>query len=346
MQNSRPRFGVGLVGDQPADRLASLAREIEDLGFDDIWIADERFFRDPYASIAWVASVTRRVSIGTLVTDPYTRHPALTATAIATVDEMSHGRAMLGIGAGSSGLAELGIQRVKPAVALREAIQVIRRLLRGERVEFDGQVVKFGGGKMDFPARPDLPIVVAARGPRILEVGGELADRVVIGTFASEPGIRYGQERIRRGAARAGWDPSTIGTTTWLYVSISEDRAVARNRVKRGIAVAVWGSRPILDEVGISLPPALWEFMAKTIYSLSPEVIDRAADLIPDDFVDHMAVAGTAEDVARRIREILALGVDSVAIWPFPEEEGRIETVFRPFATEVMPRVLDALAAV
>lgn len=340
-----PRFGIGLVGEHDAGRLRELARLVEGLGYDDLWIADERFYRDVYGSMAWAAAATERLQLGTCVTDPYSRHPALTAMALATVDEMSNGRAILGIGAGASGFAALGIERTRPAVALREAIQVIRALWRGERVDFQGEVMQFRGGKLDFPARPDIPIVVAGRGPRILEVGGEVADGVIIGTFASEAGIRYAQERIRRGAARAGRDVGQIDTTSWIYVSISDDRAAARELVKRGIAVAIWGSKPILDEIGIQLPPALRAFMERSNYSLSPEVIEEARRLVPDDLVDHMAVAGTAEEVAERIVSILSLGVRHVAVWPFPPHQHDVEVVIEPFAKEVIPRVRAALAA-
>jgi 5,10-methylenetetrahydromethanopterin reductase len=341
-----PRFGIGLVGEHHARRLGDLARRVEDLGFDDLWLADERFYRDVYASMAWAASTTQRVRIGTCVTDPYSRHPALTAAAIATVDEMAGGRAILGMGAGASGFSSLGIDRTRPAVALREAIQVIRALWRGERVDFRGEVVRLQGGKLDFPARQDIPIVVAGRGPRILEVGGEVADGVIIGTFASERGIRYAQERIRRGADRAGRDAANVETTSWLYVSISQDRGAARELVKRGIAVAVWGSKPILDELGIEVPSELRELMERSHYSLAPEVIEQARRLIPDDLVDHMAIAGTAEDVARRIVDILSLGVGNIAVWPFPPRGTDVETMIEPFAREVIPRVRAALTAV
>ena len=108
------------------------ARLAEACGFDAVWIADERFYREAYSVLAQVASATDRIRLGPCVTDPFARHPALTAMAIATLDEISAGRAVLGLGAGVSGFAELGIRPLRPPRAIREAIGLIRALLRGE----------------------------------------------------------------------------------------------------------------------------------------------------------------------------------------------------------------------
>ena len=125
--------GLLLLPTYPADRLVGLARDAERLGYDYLWLADERFFREVYASLTLCALRTERIKLGPCVTDPYSRHPAMTAMAIATVDEISRGRAVLGIGAGVSGFREMGVTRTRPGVAIREAVELIRPLLAGER---------------------------------------------------------------------------------------------------------------------------------------------------------------------------------------------------------------------
>src|SRR5207253_7386221 len=107
----------------PPDRLVGLARQAERLGYEYLGLADERFFREVYASLTLCALRTERLQLGPCVTDPYSRHPALTAMAIATLDEISGQRAVLGIGAGVSGFRELGITREKPGLALRETVE-------------------------------------------------------------------------------------------------------------------------------------------------------------------------------------------------------------------------------
>src|SRR5215831_9931331 len=155
------RTGLLLLPTYDSGRLADLAALAEDTGYDDLWLADERFFREVYASLTLCALRTRRIRLGPCVTDPYSRHPALTALAIATLDEISNRRAVLGIGAGVSGFRELGVDASRSAVAIREAIELIRRLLSGETVTRRGRAITLDDGRLDFCApRIDVPIYV------------------------------------------------------------------------------------------------------------------------------------------------------------------------------------------
>jgi 5,10-methylenetetrahydromethanopterin reductase len=126
-------------------------------GFDAVWLADERFYREVYGALARIAVATSRVRLGPCVTDPFARHPALTAMAIATLDEIAEGRALLGLGAGVSGFAELGIQPKKPPRAIRESIALIQALLRGEHVDVQGEVISFRGNHLGFAAPGQHP---------------------------------------------------------------------------------------------------------------------------------------------------------------------------------------------
>src|SRR3979490_955246 len=139
-----------MLGNVPIAQMVEHARLAEANGYDTLWVAEERFYGEVYSTLAVLAQHTRRVHLGTCVTDPFARHPALTAMAIATLDEISDQRATLGIGAGISGFVELGIVRKKPAVAMREAIHVIRALLKGEAVDFHGDVIGFHTGRPPF----------------------------------------------------------------------------------------------------------------------------------------------------------------------------------------------------
>ena len=196
------RFGAGLLGHYsrayPVSRVAELGALCERLGFDSYWIADQRWMRDVWVSLSATALRTSRIQLGTRVTDPYVRHPALTAVAVASLDELSGGRAILGLGAGGSGFREMGIERTKPVTALREAIELIRRLLAGEEVDYAGELVRFRRGALEFATRRDIPVVVVARGPRILELGGRVADGVMIASMASAAAVSWG-DRARPG---------------------------------------------------------------------------------------------------------------------------------------------------
>src|SRR5262249_29594655 len=121
------RTGLLILPSRPVRELAALAARAEELGYDDVWLADERFFREVYAGRPAAARAPARVRLGPCATDPSSRHPALTAVALATLDELSDGRAVLGIGAGISGFRELGVDASRSAVGIREAVELIRR---------------------------------------------------------------------------------------------------------------------------------------------------------------------------------------------------------------------------
>src|SRR5215813_6202130 len=125
-----------MLGQAPVAQMVGQAKLAEASGYDMLWVADERFYREVYSILAVLAQNTQRVRLGTCVTDPFARHPALTAMAIATLDEISNQRAILGLGAGISGFGELGLVHKKPPRAIRESIELIRRLLKGEKVDF------------------------------------------------------------------------------------------------------------------------------------------------------------------------------------------------------------------
>ncbi|PYO39782.1 MAG: hypothetical protein DMD33_19525, partial [Gemmatimonadetes bacterium] len=179
------RFGVGVWQGFSSPRLIELARLIEDEGFDQLWYSNHKLYRDLWVGMAIAAMATRRVALGTFVAEPYTQHPAQIAAAIASIDELSGGRATLGLGAGGANFKELGTQRTRPAQALRECVEIARGLLRGERIVYRGEVFTADDIWLHLPARHDLPIVVASRGDRVLRAAGEVADGVMIATYAT-----------------------------------------------------------------------------------------------------------------------------------------------------------------
>ena len=151
-----------------------------------------------------IAAHTSRVRVGTSVTDPYVRHPALTAVAMGTLDEISGGRAVLGIGAGISGFAELQIERRRPARAMREAIAVIRALLNGETVDFHGDVITLNQGRLSFRAGRVVPVYVASNGVVGQRMAAEVANDIIVNACASVAEVRAVRAAIEETARRGG----------------------------------------------------------------------------------------------------------------------------------------------
>jgi len=303
--------GVGLLGDRPVTELVRAAREAEAAGCEGVWVPDERFFRDPYATLAGIASGTRRVHVGPCVTDPFVRHPALTAMAIGTINEISGGRAVLGMGTGISGFSALGITPQRTLRRMREAIGLIRALLRDGQAEASGELLRFRG-RLDFPAQP-VPVFIAGRGPRVLELAGEIGDGVIIGSLASPDGLAYAAGRLEAGSRRAGRNAADLRKMIWLHTYVHDDGQAARASARRIIISVLQSSREIIGAIGIEIPPDLARVIDGAPYGYHWNAPDDALALVPEALVDAFTAAGTPEDVAEVVNRLHASGVHHVA---------------------------------
>jgi 5,10-methylenetetrahydromethanopterin reductase len=305
-------------------------------------VLDERFHRDVWVQLGQLAAVTDRLRLATCVTDPFIRHPALTASAIATLDESSGGRAILGLGAGASGFAALGIDRTQPALALREAIELMRLLWAADGpMDYEGRTTAFRGDRLLYPVPRSIPVHVAGRGPKILELAGEVADGVLVATFVDGPLLDHSLARVAAGESRRSSALGPLRRLAWVYVAVDEDGAAARRAVTRGVVVALFGSRQVLGDIGIELPDDLLAAVASMHYSFTPETLDRIAPLIPDELRDACSIAGTAEEVAARLRGLGDRGFDEIAIWPFPSEGGTMDDLVETLVERVIPLARD-----
>ena len=332
--------GVLLMGDLSAKDLASLARRLEDWGYDYIWLADERFFREVYSSLTLCALNTKNIQLGVCVTDPYSRHPALTAMAISTLDEISEGRAVLGIGAGVSGFGELGINRARPALAMREMVGLIRKLMTGERVDFQGRTVQFNHGALNFtPIRADLPIYVASNGPRGLQVAGELADGAIISGCAEEASVDYAKELVSTGTGKAGRDVAEVDLVARLNCCVSTDGQAARNAIRTATVRSLPGHLNFGTAAGMEVAPDLAASLRQMGYTHDDSTLADMAQRVPDHIIDAMSLSGTPEEVAQRVVRIVRRGINQILVRPSPSPEGGIDGTLEAFATKVMPVV-------
>src|SRR5579885_991496 len=206
------RFGI-IALPRSVQEAVEDARLAEMAGFHWLGMADSQsVYRELYTTAALCAVATSRIRIGPTVTNPVTRHPAVTASAIATLDEISGGRAFCGIGTGDSAVLNLGERPVSLA-RLRAYVETVRSLLRREDTAYDGKRVHLG-----WPERP-APVYVVAEGPRTLELAGEIADGVIIGVGLQPALLREALAHIAAGAARAGRD--LVGMDLWAFARIA-----------------------------------------------------------------------------------------------------------------------------
>ena len=340
------RTGLLLLPSRPAGELADLAARAEALGYDDFWLADERFFREVYALLALAAARTTRIRLGPCVTDPFSRHPALTAMAIATLDEISGGRAVLGLGAGVSGFRELGIDAARSAVAIREAVELIRRLLAGQSVTVKGQQVSFDGGRLDFaPRRAAIPIYVASQREAGCRVAGRVADGAIMQGSVAEPLLQFFRTTVAEGARRAGRDPAQVELVARLNVCVSDDVRAARDAMRPTVVRSLVAQRPdffTFRTAGLELPEPLRAQVLALPYTHDAAPLMKVAPLVPDAFVDAVTLAGSAAEVATGVARLARSGIGQLMVYPVASQ-GSIAGTIERFQTEVMPAVRKEL---
>jgi 5,10-methylenetetrahydromethanopterin reductase len=302
---------------EPTGRLVELAQRAEAAGFDRFGVSDWRFYQDCFVVMTACLQATTRLQLESLVTDPYVRHPSLTAAALATMDELAPGRVIMGIGGGIEQPAFWGETRPHPVQAVRETVQICRQLWRGEKVDFDGRVMRLHDASLHFVApRPDLPVLIAARGKRMLSLAGELADIVHLASFFVNVGHhRENLAAVRHGAQIANRPIGSFEVDISMPCSISDDRDAARDAARRPAAQGIlWTAaaerysrdradwvRPAQFRVPEEVVQALstrWDFWTQ------PQLPPELGKLITDDILDDFALAGTAEECAARLRQI------------------------------------------
>lgn len=329
------RFGVASLVTVPMSRLAERARRVEDLGFDYFWVPDERLYRSAYISLAVIAGATERIQIGPAVTNPYTRTPAMTAATIATLDEMSGGRTILGVGAGGA-LEVHGLERTAPVRRIRELVETVRALTGGGTVRYPGGQAQ--DVSLDFAAPRTTPVFIAARGASTLALAGEIADGAIIGGFAQPAGIAYAKGRIEEGLARAGRTWEAIHTVAWIFISVDDDSSRARAAVERMVLAAIVSSRPILDQLGIRLADELVAGLDATDWAY-PTDASVAAKLLDDDTVSAFSVSGTPDECVDQLKFLREAGVDQVSFVIMPPQGSSVDDVIELIAAEVIPRL-------
>jgi 5,10-methylenetetrahydromethanopterin reductase len=341
MSETKMDLELQLLGDVSVTRLIDRPRLAEANNYSAVWVSDERFYRDVYMCLAQIASNTSHVRVGTSVTDPYVRHPALTAVAMATLDEISGGRAVLGIGAGISGFAELQIERRKPARAMREAITVIRSLLKDETVDFQGDVIILSHGRLSFRAGRVVPVYVASNGVMGQRMAAEVADGIIVNACASVAEVRALRAAVDETARRVGRDPKEVKIAARLNACVSTDGQTARDAVRPSVArylgtpvhLRTFGSQ------GLALPTEAVAQFAGTPYSAGTKPYMPLLPLVTDRHVDALTLAGTVDEVAAHGISLRDAGVDAIIARPTaPNPDMNDETIHR-LGAEVWPRV-------
>jgi 5,10-methylenetetrahydromethanopterin reductase len=318
MSDLLPRIGLRLSGATSPQRCVELARAAEAAGFASLWFAENPFQRGVLPAASACAMATSRMTIGVGVTIPYYRHPTLAAMEFAALDELSGGRAILGLGSGLKGaVARMGLADDRPIAALHDAVAIVRGMLGGETVSYRGKIFSAEGARLGVAApRRDLPIYLAAMGPQALRLAGRVADGVLISNMVP---LAHAAALIpiARDAAEAAGRPA-LAFVQYVLCSARSDRGMAREAVKPAIAAMLTGLWPAGDD----WPPHRDASVAASNIARGEfaEVLARlrrgepANEVLDDRFVDAFAIAGTAEECLDRARAFRRIGVTELGL--------------------------------
>lgn len=343
------KFGVQL-SDATTGNTVRRAQIAEDEGFDLVTVSDTPPFRELYTRLGAVATRTERVEIGPGVTNPVTRHPTVTANAMATLDEYAKGRAVLGIGSGDSAVRSLEL----PPASLDEleaVVTLFRRITQGQSATYDGTEVGVEWLRKEGRSL-DIPVMLAAAGPKTMRLGGRVADRVLIIAGLHDDVIEDAVDNVRAGARANGRDPEDVEIWFFVLTNVADERKEAIDGLESTIAaVAHLLFQPTME--GKSLPEehrdavrtladnyVMESHVGLEAENPNAEMIDELG--LTGYLADRFCVAGPAERCRRKLQGIAETGnVDGVLLSSHPSatSERRFEAFLSAYGDEILSEI-------
>ena len=329
--SSDPIWGIELTPEHPPDRIATLAALAEREGFDVAFTSNHYFNRDPFVTLSRMVEATDDLLVGPGVTNPYESHPVKLAAQTATIDEVSNGRAVFGVGAGDrSSLANLGIAQEKPLRRVLETFKVAEDLWAGETVTHEGT---FTAKDASLNLEPtEIPVYVGAQGPHMLRMSAKHADGTLIN--ASHPkDLAWSAEQVEKGLADRPEEDGAFESLAFASVSLAEDDETAREAARPPVAFIAGGAAPpVLERHDIDREAA-----GAVSDALERGDLSEAFGHVTPGMIDAFCIAGTTETVADRFEAALE-HVDGIVVGsPLgPDLEAAIE-----MASEALERASE-----
>jgi len=343
MSRKGVRFGMVLPWLTPVDEILEIARVSEEAGFDSVWTGDHllhfpgRTVPEAWTLLTAAGIVTKRVFLGTCVTDPHRYNPAVLAQRLATIDQFSHGRVILGLGAGQAmNLDPFGIEWNKPVSRVVEAVKLMRRLWTGETFSYKGEFWEFKDAFLQIkPTRSEVPIYFGAIRARMLRLTGEMADGWL--PLALSPEMYKKRLRhIEAAARKAGRAPDDIDAGLLVLISIAdkaEDAYTALDRVKPVIVPE------LLEEAGYEaeLPKELssYSYLDWMPTREFVEFVTRYGEFVPREAAVEVSIGGTIRDCIDKIDEFVKAGVKHFILLDVGADPRKLSELY---SKEIKPR--------
>ncbi|MCY4489616.1 MAG: LLM class flavin-dependent oxidoreductase [Deltaproteobacteria bacterium] len=324
------RLGMVLYhGIDTGDELRNYAHVAEEAGFDSLWVTERYFHEETFSLLGFLAAATTRIRLGLGVTNPYTRNPALLGMSAATLDRISGGRFLLGLGRSDKWMIEgrMGMPYERPLDHMKQTVAQLRQLLAGERVSGAGGYWDLNAVRLAVkPAQESLPIYLAAIGPKALRLAGAVADGGLLNAYVPTAYVRYAVREISDAARQAGRDPAAIDIACMLIVRMTDDPGrmlpALKERMVRLLAEPFVGE--VLLERGGFDPGILPELRA----TAENRGEKAAVGLITEEMVEGFYLLGDGATCRRRIAEYREAGVGHALLLPRLEDyESTVEAL-------------------
>ena len=325
---------TGLVlyhGIDSGAELARYARLAERAGYESLWVTERYFHEEICSLLGYLGATTDRLKLGVGVANPYTRNPALLAMASATLDRLTGGRFVLGLGRSERAVVQdkMGIPYGDAPAAMRGCVSLVRRLLAGERVSDTAGPFRLSGAKLaTTPVQSRLPIYLAAIGRKGLRLAGAIADGVLLNAYVPPAYVRYAVAEIRAAAQEAGRDPNAIDVACMMVVRPTDDPQALMPGLKKRLVRLLdeaYVGEILLDKGGFDS-----SILGRLRASYAEDGGTAAVELIGDDMVEAFYLLGPDDVCRRRVAEYRQAGVDLPLLLPRLEDFARAADAFRP----------------
>jgi len=307
----------------------------EEKGFEAVWQAESRLVRDAIVPMAAYAAVTERIKVGSGVINNWTRNIGLLAATFLTLDDLAPDRIICGIGAWWDPLAKnVGIDRKKPLTAMRETIEVLRRLLNMERVTFHGEFHHVDGIELDVVhgrREPrNVPIMIGATGDKMMELTGEIADGAVLNYCVPPEYNDHAMELLDIGAKRSGRSVYDLDRPQLVVCSVDEDREKAIDTT-RGLLTQYLAQQPHIAKASGVSQEVVEKIQSILGWPATKEQIDKAKHLVPEELIHRITASGTPEEARAKVNEYRERGSTCPILYPVG---GDVKVLIDTFAQE------------
>ncbi len=303
------KVGTSIWLDRPARDAARIAIAAEQAGFDTLWVPDHYFLRDSFVAMALAAEATSTIKLGTAVASPLLRHPAQLAGSYATLQEVSDGRAIVGIGPGGAEFGRhLGLPIKRPLSLIEESVEIIRGLGKGS-VTLSGNHFEVSEVELGWQHEP-MPVHLAARGPKMLELSGRIADGVITHGLAPSY-VEFVGERVAIGE-EAGARHGACEIIYMFVYEYNEDRDTAIDRLRSSVTYMVAGNYPaeLISVYGLDPEEVL---PIREVVATTGD-LDKANKMMTPEMIEAFNVGGPESVLLDRLTQLADLGIDSVIL--------------------------------